>query len=325
MITMQIKILDGYVENPEKLNWTPLTELGELSVCDRAPMEDAGKIAQVIGDAEIIVINKVLIGREVLDACPNLRYIAVASTGYNQVDVDYAREKNVLVSNVPGYGTDAVAQFTIALLLELCGRVSSYSQMVHNGEWGKDLEHRFWECPLTELAGKTMGIIGFGSIGRQVGRIAKAMGMKILAYSRSECEQGQEIGTYVDLDNLLHTSDVISLHCPLFPETEKMIHQDVIAKMKPGVILLNTSRGGLLDERAVADALRSGQIAAAGVDVVSREPIEAENPLLNAPNCIITPHVAWAAKECRQRIVDCVIENIRTYVNGIPTNIVNLQ
>lgn len=320
---MQIKILDGCVEDPEKLNWSPLAELGELSVCDRVPMEDAEKIAQTIGDAEIIVINKVLIGREVLDACPNLRYIAVASTGYNQVDVDYTREKNILVSNVPGYGTDAVAQFTIALLLELCGRVSFYNRMVHDGEWGKDLEHRFWECPLTELSGKTMGIIGFGSIGRQVGRIAKAMGMKVVAYNRSECEEGREIGTYVDLDTLLRTADVISLHCPLFPETEKMINQDAVAKMKPGVMLLNTSRGGVLDEQAVADALRSGHIAAAGIDVVSKEPIEAENPLLDAPNCVITPHVAWAAKECRQRIVDCVIENVRTYIAGAPTNIVN--
>lgn len=320
---MKIVILDAYVENPGDLSWDALGALGELTVYDRVPEHDPAEIARYIGDAEIVVTNKTPIGREVLDACPGVRYIAILATGYNLVDVDYAREKGVAVSNVPGYGTDAVAQFTIALLLEICSHVAEHDRTVHEGKWENGPEWCYWECPLTELAGKTMGIIGFGSIGRQVGRIARALGMKVLAYSRSECDAGREIGTYVSLDTLLHDSDVVSLHCPLFPETAQIINAETVAKMKPGVILLNTSRGGLVEEQAVADALRSGHISAAGVDVVSREPITSENPLLHAPNCIITPHIAWAARECRQRILDRTVDNVRAFLDGAPINVVN--
>lgn len=319
---MKIVILDAY-EEPAELDWSGLQEFGEVRLCTGVPQNDAAVIAETIGDAEVLVPNKVTIDPAVMDACPTLKFIAVTSTGYNQVDVDYARKKGIAVANVPSYSTDAVAQFTFALLLEICSRVGSYNKAVHEGAWENGWESHFWDCPLTELAGKTIGIIGFGNIGQQVGRIAKTMGMKVLAYNHSQCDVGREIAEYVDLDTMLAQADVVSLHIPLFPETEQIINRDTVAKMKKGVILLNTSRGGLVEEQAVADALASGHISAAGVDVVSTEPIKGDNPLLHAPNCIITPHVAWATQACRQRVVDCTVKNIRGYANGALVNIVN--
>ena len=269
------------------------------------------------------MVNKTPIGRAVMDACPGVKCFCILATGYNIIDVNYARTRGIPVCNVPAYGTDAVAQFTIALLLEICSQVALHDRTVHEGKWQNSPQWCYWECPLVELAGKTLGIIGFGRIGRQVGRIARAMGMRVLAYSPSECAEGREIGTYVDLPQLLAQSDVVSLHCPQFPETEGIINRETIARMKDGAILLNASRGGLVVEQDLADALERGKLSAAGVDVVSEEPIRADNPLLRAPNCIITPHIAWAARECRQRIIDTTADNIRAFLAGAPINVVN--
>lgn len=319
---MKIVILDAYVENPGDLSWAPLEQLGELTVYDQIPTDPASVIA-CIGDAQVVVVNKTPIGRAVMDACPGVKCFCILATGYNIIDVNYARTRGIPVCNVPAYGTDAVAQFTIALLLEICSQVALHDRTVHEGKWQNSPQWCYWECPLVELAGKTLGIIGFGRIGRQVGRIARAMGMRVLAYSPSECAEGREIGTYVDLPELLTQSDVVSLHCPQFPETEGIINRETIARMKDGAILLNASRGGLVVEQDLADALERGKLSAAGVDVVSEEPIRADNPLLRAPNCIITPHIAWAARECRQRIIDTTADNIRAFLAGAPINVVN--
>lgn len=319
---MKIVILDAYVENPGDLSWAPLEQLGELTVYDQIPTDPASVIA-CIGDAQVVVVNKTPIGRAVMDACPGVKCFCILATGYNIIDVNYARTRGIPVCNVPAYGTDAVAQFTIALLLEICSQVALHDRTVHEGKWQNSPQWCYWECPLVELAGKTLGIIGFGRIGRQVGRIARAMGMRVLAYSPSECAEGREIGTYVDLHQLLAQSDVVSLHCPQFPETEGIINRETIARMKDGAILLNASRGGLVVEQDLADALERGKLSAAGVDVVSEEPIRADNPLLRAPNCIITPHIAWAARECRQRIIDTTADNIRAFLAGAPINVVN--
>lgn len=319
---MKIVILDAYVENPGDLSWAPLEQLGELTVYDQIPTDPASVIA-CIGDAQVVVVNKTPIGRAVMDACPGVKCFCILATGYNIIDVNYARTRGIPVCNVPAYGTDAVAQFTIALLLEICSQVALHDRTVHEGKWQNSPQWCYWECPLVELAGKTLGIIGFGRIGRQVGRIARAMGMRVLAYSPSECAEGREIDTYVDLPQLLAQSDVVSLHCPQFPETEGIINRETIARMKDGAILLNASRGGLVVEQDLADALERGKLSAAGVDVVSEEPIRADNPLLRAPNCIITPHIAWAARECRQRIIDTTADNIRAFLAGAPINVVN--
>ena len=235
----------------------------------------------------------------------------------------YAREKGIPVSNVPTYGTASVAQFAIALLLEICGHAAHHSDAVHAGRWAESGEWTFWDYPMIELAGKTMGIIGFGRIGQNVGRIAKALGMNVIAFNRSRSAEGAEIAEYVELDELLHRADVISLHCPLFPETRGIINRETISKMKDGVIIINNSRGPLVVEQDLADALNSGKVYAAGLDVVSSEPISADNPLLKAKNCLITPHISWAPKESRQRIMDCTVENIRAFQAGKPQNVVN--
>ncbi len=317
---MRIVVLDGYTENPGDLSWDALARLGELTVYDRTP---EGKTVERIGSAEIVITNKTPITAEILDACPSIRYIAVLATGYNVVDVAAAKKRGIPVSNVPAYGTAAVGQFAIAMLLEICNRVGYHSQTVRDGKWSKSLDFCYWDYPMIELDGKTMGIIGFGRIGQQTGKIAKALGMRVLAYGSRPTEEGRKIAEYVDLDTLLRESDVISLHCPLFPETKEIINRETIAKMKNGVILLNNSRGGLIAEQDVADALNSGKIYAAGLDVVSIEPIQESNPLLTAKNCFITPHISWAAKEARQRIMDCTVDNVRQYLLGSPVNVVN--
>ena len=319
---MKIVVLDGYTENPGDLSWDVLAQYGELAVYDRTPNDDT-EIIRRIGDAEVIFTNKCPIRRAVIDACPNLKYISVLATGYNVVDVAYAARRGIPVSNIPTYGTAAVAQFAIALLLEICHHVAHHSQAVHAGRWESSADWCFWDYPLIELDGKTMGIIGFGRIGQATGRIAKVLGMKVLAYDMHQNETGRQIGTYVDLDTLLSASDVIALHCPLFPETEGIINRDTIAKMKDGVILLNNSRGPLVAEQDLADALNSGKVAAAGLDVVSSEPIRGDNPLLGAKNCFITPHISWAARESRQRIMDMSEENLRAYAAGKPIRVVN--
>lgn len=320
---MKIVVLDGYTENPGDLSWGRLEELGEFIVYDRSSLTDEDEAIARIGEAEIVITNKTPITKRVLDSCPSIRYIGVLATGYNVVDYAYAAKKGIPVTNVPGYGTDTVAQFTFALLLEICHRVAHHSEAVHAGRWEQSPDFCFCDYPQIELAGKTMGIIGFGRIGQKVGTIAKAFGMKVLAHSPHEYESGKAIGTYVNLDALLAESDVISLHCPLFPETEGIINQATIAKMKDGVILLNNGRGPLVVEQDLADALNSGKIQAAAVDVVSAEPIKGDNPLLTAKNCFITPHIAWATKEARQRIMDCAVNNVKAFLSGAPENVVN--
>ena len=317
---MKIVILDGYTENPGDLSWEELGKLGDLTVYDRTPESE---IVSRIGDAEIVITNKTPLTRATLDACPNIRYIAVLATGYNVVDIAAAKEKGIPVSNVPTYGTASVGQFAIAMLLEICHHVAHHSQTVYEGKWNACADWCYWDYPLIELDGKTMGIIGFGRIGQTTGKIARAMGMKVLAYDSFPSESGKAIAEYVDLDTLLASSDVVALHCPLFPETQGIINKDTIAKMKDGVILLNNSRGPLIVEQDMADALNSGKIYAAGLDVVSTEPIRNDNPLLKAKNCIITPHISWAPKESRQRIMDCTVSNVLSFLNGAPANVVN--
>ena len=320
---MKIVILDGYTENPGDLSWAALEALGELTVYDRTSLTDESEIISRIGDAEVVYTNKTPISKNVIDACPNMKFISVLATGYNVVDYVYAKEKGIPVTNVPTYGTAAVGQFAIALLLEICHHVAHHSDAVHAGRWETNPDWCFWDYPLIELADKTIGIIGFGRIGQQTGRIAKALGMKVIAYDSFQSDSGRAIGEYVDLDTLLAASDVIALHCPLFPETQGIINKDTIAKMKDGVIILNNSRGPLVVEQDLADALNSGKVYAAGLDVVSTEPIKGDNPLLKAKNCIITPHISWAPKESRQRIMDCAEANLKAYLAGNCINVVN--
>lgn len=318
---MKIVILDGNAVNPGDLSWDCLVPFGKVTVYRRTGSQ-ADAIAH-IGDANIVLTNKTPITEAVLEACPNIRMVGVLATGYNVVDCAATRRRGIPVCNIPDYGTAAVAQFTIGLLLELCHRIGYHSQAVHDGKWTVCPDFCFWDTPQMELAGKTLGIIGFGRIGMAVGRIAKALGMKVLAYSRTEYPEGREIANYVNLDALLAQSDVISLHCPLTPENTGMINESAIAKMKDGAILLNTARGPLLDEAAVAAALGSGKLRGVAADVVCAEPIRADNPLLTAPNCIITPHMAWAPLESRQRILDCTVQNIQAFLSGNPINVVN--
>ena len=320
---MKIVVLDAFTENPGDLSWAPLEALGEVTIYDRTAYAESPLIAERIGDAEIVVTNKTPISRETLDKCPGVRMIAVLATGYNVVDYVYAKGKGIPVVNVPTYGTASVSQFAIALLLEICQHVAHHSEAVHAGRWESAEDWCFWDYPLIELAGKTMGIIGFGRIGQNTGRIAKALGMTVLASGSRETEAGRAIAEYVDRDELFARSDVVVLHCPLFPDTAGIINRDTIAKMKDGVILINNSRGGLIVEQDVADALNSGKIMAAGLDVVSTEPIRADNPLLRAKNCLITPHISWAPKEARQRILDITVDNIRAFLAGEPINVVN--
>lgn len=315
---MKIVILESTAVNPGDLSWDTIRSLGDVTIYDRTlPMDAAARI----GDAEIALINKTPITAEVLDACPNLRLICVQATGYNIVDCEAAKQRGVLVCNIPAYATGAVAQFTFALLLEICHHVGHHDQLVHQGAWTRSPDFCFWDTPQMELAGKTLGIIGYGSIGKAVAKIAEAFGMRVIAYSRTQYPQYTDI--YTDMDTLLSQSDIISLHCPLFPETKGMVNENTIQKMKNGAILLNTSRGPLLDEAAVAAALASGKLRAAAVDVTCAEPIPADSPLLTAPNCIITSHMAWAPIEARQRILSILADNITAYLSGRPINVVN--
>ena len=318
---MKIVILEGYALNPGDLDYGCLQQFGEVTVYDRTDSEE--EAIQRIGNADILLLNKFPITESLLEKCPSIKLICVQATGYNVVDCAAARKRKIPVCNVPCYGTDAVAQFTMALLLEICHQVGHHDRMVHQGKWCESEIFCFWDTPQMELAGKTMGIIGFGRIGQAVGRLANAFGMKVIAHSRTEYPEGAKIAEYVTLEELYARSDIISLHCPQTPETAGMINRTSIRKMKDGVILLNTSRGGLLVEPDVADALKSGKIRFAAVDVVSAEPMKADNPLLSAPNCIITPHMAWAPVESRQRLLDCIVENIRAWLKGTAQNVVN--
>lgn len=320
---MKIVILDGYCLNPGDLDWNGFEALGEVTVYDRTPVDNEEEILRRIGDSEIVLTNKTPITRSILDRRPGIRYVGLLSTGYNVVDTAAAREKGIPVCNVPGYGTAAVAQMAIALLLEICCKAGHHDRAVHEGRWSGCIDYCFWDSTLVELAGKTMGIIGYGSIGQATGEIAKALGMKVIATGPHPWGAGERPAPYVPLEELLGRSDVVSLHCPLFPETKGIINQETIAKMKDGAILINTSRGPLLAERDVADALNSGKLYAAGVDVAETEPIPADSPLLTAKNCVITPHIAWAPLEARQRLMGIAVGNLRGFLAGSPENVVN--
>ena len=318
---MKIVVLDGYTENPGDLSWENLRQFGELTVYDRTDPKDT---VIRIGDAEIVITNKVPITRQILDACPNVRFITVLATGYNIVDTAYAAKKGIPVSNVPTYGTDSVSQFAIALLLELCHHIGEHNRTVHEGKWQNCADFCYWDYPLVELAGKTMGIIGFGRIGHRTGQIARALNMNVIVNDSFVNPAFEKEGfTYVDRDTLFAQSDVIVLHCPLLPETNGIINKDSISKMKDGVMIINNSRGPLIEEQDLCDALESGKVAGAAVDVVSTEPIKEDNPLMQAKNCIITPHMSWGAKEARQRIMDITVENVRAFLDGMPRNVVN--
>ena len=320
---MKIVVLDGYTENPGDLSWEELKKIGQVTIYDRTALHDEDEVIKRIGDAEMVYTNKTPITKKVIDACPKMKFISMLATGYNVVDYQYAREKGIPVTNVPAYGTASVSQYSIALLLEICHHIGHHSDSVHAGNWAKCIDWCYWDYPLIELDGKTIGIIGFGRIGQKEGRIAKALGMKVLAYDVYPNTSGKEIAEYVDLDTLLAKSDVITLHCNLTPENTAFINKASIAKMKDGVIILNNSRGPLIVEQDLAEALNSGKVAAAGVDVVSTEPIKGDNPLLKAKNCLITPHMSWAPKESRQRIMDMSVENVKAYLAGKPVNVVN--
>lgn len=318
---MKIVVLDGYTLNPGDISWEGLEALGEVVVYDRTK---EAEVVSRIGDAEVVYTNKTPLTKETFAACTNIKFVGVLATGYNVVDISAAKERGIPVANIPTYGTAAVSQFAIALLLEMCHHVGAHSESVQRGEWSKNPDWCYWNYPLIELAGKTMGIIGFGRIGQDTGKIAQALGMKILAYDAYKNEAlVSETCRYVELDELFAESDVISLHCPLFPETEGMINKESIAKMKKGVMLINTSRGPLIVEEDLRDGLNEGQVGAAALDVVSVEPIRDDNPLLDAKNLIITPHIAWAPKESRQRLMDIAVNNLKAFLEGTPENIVN--
>ncbi len=320
---MKIVILDGHTENPGDLSWEGLEKFGELKVYDRTSLTDPKESIARIGDAEAVFTNKTPITAEVFNACPSIKFVGVLATGYNVVDVNAAKAKGIPVCNIPTYGTAAVGQFAIALLLEICHHIGHHDRAVHEGRWENNVDWCFWDYPLIELAGKTIGIIGFGRIGQTTGAIAKALDMKVIAFDSVPSDSGKQIAEYVSLDKLFAESDVIALHCPLFPETQGIINKTNIAKMKDGVIILNNSRGPLVVEQDLADALNSGKVYAAGLDVVSSEPIKGNNPLLKAKNCFITPHISWAPKESRQRLMDIAVGNLAAFVKGSPINVVN--
>ena len=315
---MKIIVLDGYAANPNDLSWEGLARLGELTVYDRTPVAE---IPARIGDAEVVFTNKAPITRQTLDACPNVKFIGVLATGYNIVDVDACREKGIALCNVPAYSTPDVVQMTFSLLFDICLNVAKHSASVHAGEWTACPDFSYSVTPLIELSGRTLGIIGYGQIGQAVSRVASALGMNILCHSRHEtCKDLPANCRYATLDEILENSDVITLHCPLNEGTKGLINRDTIARMKDGVILINTSRGPVVVEQDLADALNSGKVYAAGVDVVSAEPIAADNPLLTARNCVITPHIAWAPKAARERLMAVTVSNLEAWLKGAPVN-----
>ena len=320
---MKIVVLDGYTENPGDLSWEAFAEFGELTVYDRTSYVESPLIAERIGDAEIVIINKTPISAATIDKCPGIKLIAVLATGYNVVDYNYAKAKGIPVVNVPTYGTQIVGQYALGLLLEICSHYGHHDETVKEGKWQNCPDWCYWDYPMIELCGKTAGIIGLGRIGQATARLLNALEMKVIAYDTHESESGRRVAEYVALDELFRRSDVIFLHCPLFPETERIINKNNIAKMKDGVIIINNSRGQLIAEQDLADALNCGKVYAAGLDVVSTEPIRPDNPLLTAKNCLITPHISWAAQASRQRIMDATLENVRAFLKGETLNRVN--
>lgn len=320
---MKIIVLDGHALNPGDISWRPVEELGELTVYERsAPEQVVGRI----GDAPIILSNKTVISREVMDACPGLKYVGLLSTGYNVVDLEAAREKSIVVTNVPGYGSQAVAQFVFALLLEVCCHVQEHSQSVHAGDWVRSKDFCYWKHPQIELWGKTLGIFGYGSIGASVAAIGQALGMKVVCCTRTPAKIPAGSGVVpLEFHEFLAVSDVISLHSPLTAQTENLICGASISKMKEGVIIINTARGPLVKEDDMAAALKAGHVGWYASDVVCTEPMDSGNPLLGAPRCILTPHIAWATREARTRLMGIAAENIAAFQRGRPHNQVGIS
>lgn len=319
---MKLAVLDGYMMGHGDVSFAPVEALGECAYYDSTDYANPAEIIEHIGDAEVILVNKVPVTEEIFAACPDLKFICETATGYNNIDLQAAKKHRVIVSNVPTYGTDTVAQFAMALLLEICNGVGYHAGEVAKGRWSQCKYNCFWDFSNIELAGKTVGIIGAGRIGMAFARMVQGFGAEIIAGHPRKAGQDFEYGRYLTLDEVYQRADIISLHCPLTAETEKMINADTIARMKDGVILINTSRGQLVDEVALRAALDSGKVRAAGLDVVSAEPILPDNPLLGARNCILTPHMAWSATEARQRLMDVCVENVKAYMAGQPINVV---
>jgi glycerate dehydrogenase len=318
---MKIVILDGYTADPGDLSWDEFAKLGKLTVFDRTAKE---QIVPRLKGVAIAVTNKAVLDRDIISALPDLRYIGVTATGYNIVDIGAAQERGIVVCNVPEYSTPDVAQAVFALLLELTNRAGHHAETVRAGKWSRSPDFCYWDYPLVGLSGLTLGIIGYGRIGRAVSRIGQAFGMKILAMRRNASANVESDGVrHVELDTLLRESDAVTLHCPLTPETKGMVNAQFLGKIKRTAFLINTARGGLVDEAALADALNNGRIAGAGLDVLSIEPPPTDNPLLTAKNCVITPHIAWATKTARMRLLQVSAENIRAWLNGKPQNVVN--
>ena len=318
---MKIVMLDAYTTNPGDLSWDFMNNFGEVTIYDRTPSD---KILERTKDADIIITNKTPLTKETIDALPNLKFVALMSTGYNIVDYVYLKEKGIPVSNIPSYSTEAVAQLVLSFMLELAMNIGLHSQSVKSGDWANCNDFCYWKTPLAELSGKTMGIFGFGRIGRAVAERAKAFGMNIIAYTPRLHGNEPEYVKFVSLSELQKNADFISMHCPLTPETEGVVNEEFISNMKDGAYFINTSRGTVVNEKALADALNSGKLGGAGLDVLSTEPPAKTNPLLSAKNCFITPHIAWAAFETRERLVGILEENIKAFIDGSPQNVVNL-
>ena len=318
---MKIVILDGYTLNPGDLSWEPLKELGEVTVYERTAPKDVYKRAE---GAEVVFTNKVVLDEAVLEKLPSLKYIGVLATGYNVVDVAAAARKGIVVTNIPAYSTSSVAQMAFAHILNIVQRVGYYAQEVSNGKWSRQVDFSFWDAPLHELDGKKIGIIGFGNTGRATARIAVGFGLDVYAYtSKSAMELPADVHKCPSMDELFRKCDIVSLHCPLTETTRELVDARKLELMKPSAILINTGRGGLVNEQDLADALNSGKIAAAGLDVLSSEPPCADNPLLKARNCFITPHQAWATKEARVRLMQLAVNNLKAFLEGKPVNVVN--
>lgn len=324
---MKIVVLDGYTLNPGDLSWEGFRKLGDLKVYDRTSYDenDIDLIIERAKEAQIIFTKRTPLSKEILSGMPNLKYVGILGTGYDVVDINAAKGLGITVTNVPTYGSEVVGQMAIALLLEMCHHVGAHNQAVKEGQWAKSNDWCFWNNPAIELAGKTAGIIGYGRIGKVTGRIAQALGMKVIAYSphRNEDLEGPTM-KYTELEELYRQSDVIFLHCPLFESTRGMINRDSISKMKDGVLIVNNARGSLIVEIDLAEALNLGKVAGAALDVVSSEPIKEDNPLLKARNCIITPHISWAPKESRQRLIEIATDNLEKYLSGHAVNVINL-
>lgn len=323
---MKTVVLDGYVLNPGDMSWEGFEKLGDLTVYERTDYtgKEEAKVIERAKDSDAILTNKTIISRNVIENLPKLKYIGVLATGYNVVDLEAAKEKRIAVTNIPAYSTASVVQMSIGLLLEVCGHMGEHNRSVKKGDWQNCADFSYWNYPVIEVANKTIGLVGYGSIGKAMHKVCEALGMKVLVNTpHPDSKFETENMKFVDLDTLLHEADVISLHCPLKAENKEMINKDNIKKMRDGVIIINTARGGLINEQDLYEALQSKKVYAAAVDVVTSEPISANSPLLKAENCIITPHISWATSEARQRLMDIAVNNLKQFMNRTPVNVVN--